>query len=229
MRVTLCFLIAAPLTVVLCLARWHDVWATFGCYHLGICLVAPAGYALLAEGRSWRRHLVDLGLVVPRPGPGIAAGLGCGLVMCAGCVGGFVLLRELYPDFFPDHRRLTVILGDWGVNPDRFVWLILFMVLCNGVAEELFWRGFIHHRLRETTPRARTLLLTTLAYTGYHTLTIGLLFQGWAVVMGLTLLVLVAGLFWAWLRERFGSVWPALLSHAGATLGYMTICYLILN
>jgi membrane protease YdiL (CAAX protease family) len=30
-----------------------------------------------------------------------------------------------------------------------------------------------------------------------------------------------AGVGWAWLRERTGSVWPALLSHGAATTAYM--------
>ena len=32
-----------------------------------------------------------------------------------------------------------------------------------------------------------------------------------------------AGCFGGWLRERYGNVWPAMLCHGGATLGYMFI------
>jgi membrane protease YdiL (CAAX protease family) len=35
--------------------------------------------------------------------------------------------------------------------------------------------------------------------------------------------IFAAGFGWGWLREKTGSVWPALLSHAGATVGYMIV------
>ena len=35
--------------------------------------------------------------------------------------------------------------------------------------------------------------------------------------------IFVAGLGWGWLREKTGSVWPALLSHAGAAGAYMAV------
>ena len=70
--------------------------------------------------------------------------------------------------------------------------------------------------------------VSTLAYTSYHTVTIGTLIPGWTVAAVFTLLVFAAGLFWARLRLRYDSVWPALLSHTGATLGYMAVCYQIL-
>ena len=35
--------------------------------------------------------------------------------------------------------------------------------------------------------------------------------------------ILAAGLLWGWLRQRSGSVWPALLGHWGAVAAYAAV------
>jgi membrane protease YdiL (CAAX protease family) len=97
------------------------------------------------------------------------------------------------------------------------------MVLFNGIAEELFWRGYIHRRLEGFQARRVAIGTAALFYASYHALTIALLFRSFVVGPLFLVVVFAAGCFWGWLRERYGNVWPAMLSHAGATAGYMIV------
>ena len=49
------------------------------------------------------------------------------------------------------------------------------------------------------------------------------LFHAAAVTLLFLVTIFAAGCFWGWLREKYGTVWPALLGHAGATAGYMIV------
>lgn len=142
---------AAPLVVVGTLFVARSVWLTFLLYHLGICLVAP----LLAgrPGRAGlRAHLRDIGL---RP-RGRALGLALGAGLALAIVGAFALRGRA----FLAAGALPGVLGGWGVGPASLPALFAFMLLGNGVAEELFWRGWVHGRLRARRPRAAAIAAT---------------------------------------------------------------------
>ena len=107
------------------------------------------------------------------------------------------------------------------LEPGHAPGLILFMAVVNGPAEELFWRGFVAAELRPASGLAVRLLVPGLLYSSYHAVTIPALVPvPWLAALMLAA-VLGAGVGWAWLRERTGSVWPALLSHGAATTAYM--------
>lgn len=207
----------APLLVVLGLLGLHSVVAVFALYHVGLCLVVPAVLALRA-GLSWRTHVQNLGLVRG----GVKIGLVLGALMALAPVAAF----WLRPDLFPAAEQLRGVLATWGVDPGAMGVLLLFMGLVNGPAEELFWRGWLQGG--QPRARGRNIGLVVL-FSSYHVATTGALAPG---IGGLALMltgVVAAGAFWAWSRARWGSVWVALLSHGGATVGYMGVCWAILR
>lgn len=217
--VSIFWLIAAPAIVVLTLLVWRNVWATFALYHLGTCLVVPLVDRRLIQRDSWPEVGAYLGLCGPDLRAGVRTGALLGLVMAAGTV----LFFELGGGSLLDRTAIQEALSGWGVTPSQTKALILVMVLGNGMAEELFWRGWIHRRLASWRPRFGAHLVAAFFYTTYHVATVSLLVDDVRVVVLFMLTILAAGLIWAWLRERFGNVWPALLSHMGATLGYMAV------
>jgi membrane protease YdiL (CAAX protease family) len=146
---------------------------------------------------------------------GLALGLGLGLGTLAVFALGHARLLA--------GRDIPAILEGWGVAGRGVPLMLAFMVLGNGACEELFWRGWLHTRLARRPGRAATLAVTAAAYTSYHAITVGS-FTASVPVMGLFLAAIFgAGLFFGWLRERWGSVWPPLLAHTGATAGYMVV------
>jgi membrane protease YdiL (CAAX protease family) len=215
----LLYLAAAPLAVVLPLLLWRNVFAVFALYHLGFCLLLPLVVNLAGRRRSPGDHLADLGLA----GPGTRRGLARGLALGAALGGGTLLVFELLGDAFLADQSIGATLTAWGAGPERQAALFWFMVLANGPAEELYWRGFVHRELVPERDPWPTLLLVAAAYASYHAVTVQML-VGKAWVSGLFLVgIWGAGIGWGWLRLRTGSVWPPLLGHAGAVAGYMMV------
>lgn len=214
LALTLFLLLLAPCLVVLTL---RDLRLTFLTYHVGLCLLVPLAISL-AEDRGLRGHARLLGLTSCRRGS-VREGLLTGLF--AG--GGTFLFFVLAGTRVLDPARAADAMAGWGVTVGEDTWLVAFMLLLNGPAEELFWRGWIHGRLSDVRPRLLPPAAATMAYASYHLATLNALLPQTGAVLVSFLGVLVAGAWWAWRRERRGDVWAPLLGHAGATAGYMAV------
>lgn len=208
--------VLAPLVVVVGLLVARQVAVVFLVYHLGICLVVP-WLVERAEGRSWRQHLDQLGL-----------GGGCrrlGATLAIALVAIPLAAFMVAPELFPGATRLTGALAAWGVDPTRPWPVLLFLGLVNAPAEELFWRGWLQHRLGPSTGSLAALVVL---FTSYHAVTIGVLAPTPLARAAMLGGVLVAAAAWAWSRRRWGTIWPALASHLGASAGYVAVCLWIL-
>jgi membrane protease YdiL (CAAX protease family) len=221
--------IAAPLAVVICIFWLHNVWWVFATYQAAICLVAPA-IESRRSGRSWREHAALLGLRRERTpgdsmervgsvrGISVVLGLATALVTAA-----FLVLTR---DRFLDATRIAHTLANWGVSSSKVPVVLGIMAVLNAAAEELFWRGYFPGRvmLASASPsRVLTVFIPATLYASYHAATIGQLVGGTSGAVLMTSGVLGAGLLWGWLRQRTGSVWPALMSHSGAVIAYLTV------
>jgi membrane protease YdiL (CAAX protease family) len=228
-RFPLLLAIIAPLDVVVCIFWLHSVWWVFATYQVAICLVIPA-VASRRSGLTWREHAALLGL---RRGHGRAGSMervrsvrGISIVLglaTAVVTAGFLVLTR---DRFLDATRIEHTLAGWGVSASTVPVVLGIMAVLNAAAEELFWRGYFPGRvaLASTSPSSLlTVFLPAALYASYHAVTIGQLVgnAGGAVLM--TGGVLGAGLLWGWLRQRTGSVWPALISHSGAVIAYLAV------
>jgi len=74
-------------------------------------------------------------------------------------------------------------------------------------------------------PRAAIALLIGL-FASYHALTLAILAPGPGQAALMLGAVVAAAGFWTWLRIRTGSVWPPLLAHTGAAMGYTLVALL---
>ena len=209
--------LAGPLLVVLGLTVLHSAPLVFVCYHVVLCLAVPAGLSRRA-GLDPAAHLRALGLARRGLQTGLALGLVSALVP--------PVLFLLAPTLFPDTVRLRAALADWGLEASAPAGFLFFLALLNGPAEELFWRGWL---LRAPGPGPLPQVLLAALFTSYHAVTIGRL----APTLGATALMLAgvlgAALLWTWSRARWQSVWPAVLSHTGATCGYLYVCSRLLD
>lgn len=203
---------AAPLLVAFGLVLLRSAAFVFAAYHVVLCLVVPAWLAR-RSGCGLGAHARALGLA--------RRGLQAGLVL--GLVSALVppLAFALAPSLFPDAERLRAALAGWGLSPGAPAFFLFFLAVVNGPAEELYWRGWL---LREPAPARPVRAALALLFTSYHALTIGRLAPDAGAAALLTAGVLVGALAWTWMRARWGSVWPALCSHAGLTCGYLYVC-----
>jgi membrane protease YdiL (CAAX protease family) len=235
-------LIAAPAAVMFCLEFLHSAWLTLLVYQFGICLVIPALDSVAGRGLSWAEHAEMIGLGGPGAGRALRWGAVVAIATATACGGAL----WLWGDVFLDPQRIRTILSGWGVTPRQTAWLYAIVALVNAPAEELFWRGYLHARWvpaprPERSPRAASpqppvvrhagasIAILAVGYTSYHLLTIARLIPSLTGAITASGGVLAAGLFWGWLRQRTGSVWPALLSHAGAVAAYLVASAAILN
>jgi membrane protease YdiL (CAAX protease family) len=221
---TLIWMLTAPLVMIVALVGLHSAWAALLLYHLGTCLLAPWLQAH-RRGLTWREHTASLACERPRTAAGWWAGLLSGLLLGGAALLAFALMDGaiLAPPIVRD------ALARWGVSSGTYPLLAFLLLLGTGPAEELFWRGFIQGRLTGDLGARRAILLTALAFTVYHTLTLAALTGNALWTAAGALLVCAAGAFWGWLREKYESVWPAALSHAAAAAGYLAIGAILLG
>lgn len=214
----------APLTVVVALEVLHSAFLVLAVYHVGLCLALPAWLTRRAGG-SWRRHLRALGLV--GAGPGHAGLRAAGLTALAVAAGvGVVLAWHWWPGLFPDRERLANALASWGVDAAGTAPLLLFIAVVNGPAEEAFWRGWLERRPARSPlgPGLRAVL-----FTSYHVITVGALAPHVTAAAAMLTVVLGAAVVWTWSRRRWGTLWPAIAMHTGATLGHVAVCRAIMT
>lgn len=197
----------------------RNVFAVFAIYHLGFCLLLPAAKNFLHRRFTISDHLEYVGLTGPGTMRGVLLGLGLGVILA----GGTILAFRLFGGVFLADQNIPEILGRWGVDQGNMPLMFWFMVLVNGPAEELYWRGFVYGEMSDGKPRTATILLTSACYASYHGVTVFLLNPNVPVAVLFMVFIFAAAFGWGWLREKTGSVWPALLAHAGATAAYMVV------
>ncbi|MGD9547549.1 MAG: CPBP family intramembrane glutamic endopeptidase [Candidatus Krumholzibacteriia bacterium] len=127
----------------------------------------------------------------------------------------------LAPAMFPAPDTLDKVLSGWGLDSRHPGFTMAFMAIVNGPAEELFWRGWLQDRLLKGWRSGAVLVLL---FSSYHVLTVGTLAPGPPGTVIMHIGVMAGAVFWTWSRRRWDSIWPALLSHWGATMGYMLVC-----
>ncbi len=213
------WLLGPPVLVVAILLWGRNVFAVFAAYHLGFCLFLPAVRNICRRRLAFSQHMIFLGVT----GPGTIRGLALGLVLGVALGGGTIVVFQLFGDVFLAGHNLPEILAQWGVNQKNLALLFWFMILINGPAEELYWRGFLHRKTANRLPRWAAILVIAACYASYHGVTVYLLVADVPVAVLFLAAIFAAGTGWGWLREKTGSVWPALLGHAGATIGYMIV------
>jgi membrane protease YdiL (CAAX protease family) len=89
-----------------------------------------------------------------------------------------------------------------GVTPRAAIAVLLLFPI--GPAEEFYWRGLMQGYLRGMITPARAIVLTSLIYASIHIVTLN---------PSLLLVALIGGLVWGYIYERFGNLFPVLVSH----------------
>jgi membrane protease YdiL (CAAX protease family) len=112
--------------------------------------------------------------------------------------------------FFPLFSLLTNT--PLAIQPN-WQWLILNVVLVNGLAEEIMMRGFVFRHLREGRPFWRAAALSTVYFAAYHLVLI--LIAGPLIGIIAVLVAIPAGLLTAYVYERGNNtIWGSALFHA---------------
>lgn len=155
--------------------------------------------------------------------PGLIVG---GLIVAAGLAAYFGYLKHSpYLHSAPELIRLKI--NDMGLtSPALYITFALFLAVPHSLLEEYYWRWFVFGQLRRVTPFAPALLLSSLGFMSHHVIVIHqFLQQGWMVTLFFSLCVALGGGLWAWLYERYGSLYGPWFSHLLVDCGIMFIGY----
>lgn len=102
--------------------------------------------------------------------------------------------------------------------------VMLAMVTLMAMAEEIGWRSYLLPRMQRLLPRRRAAIAVGFVHGLFHlplilfTSTYDNVGSRWVVAPMVVLSVTSAGVFYAWLKERSGSVWPVAFAHATANV-----------
>ncbi len=143
--------------------------------------------------------------------------------LCYGAiVGGYFLLKN-YIDFSNITKSLT---SDIGVNADNFVFVAIYISLCNSFLEEFFFRGFAFITLKNHIGRWVAYLFSSFIFAFYH---IGMTF-GWVelpIFFGGLVGLFAGGVIFAYLNERRGNIYSSWIVHMFINFGINTVGFIL--
>lgn len=102
--------------------------------------------------------------------------------------------------------------------------VMLAMVTLMAMAEEIGWRSYLLPRMQMLLPRRRAAIAVGFVHGLFHlplillTSTYDSVGSRWVVAPMVLLSVTSAGVFYAWLKDRSGSVWPVAFAHASVNV-----------
>jgi membrane protease YdiL (CAAX protease family) len=112
-------------------------------------------------------------------------------------------------------------LSPWmSAGANLVVAIVLGTVLILG--EEIGWRGFLLPRMQELLPKRRAALVTGVLHGLFHlpiillTTTYDSEGKRYIVAPIVVVTIALAGVFYAWLRDRSNSIWPVAIAHNAA-------------
>ena len=97
--------------------------------------------------------------------------------------------------------------------------MAIVIVTILALTEEIGWRGYLLPRVQTLVPKRRAALVVGFIHGMFHvplmvfTTTYNNVGSRWIVVPTVVVTLTAAGVFYAWLKDRSGSVWPVALAH----------------
>lgn len=138
--------------------------------------------------------------IYPLSTPDIFIGLFSALLLYAMFWAGHFLSTRILPFAASQIGSIYDIRSEQ--NPMLIACLLMFLI---GPSEEIFWRGFVQHRLSKKFGRLTGLIIAAGLYTGVH-------------IASLNFMLIAAsalcGIFWGLLFMQTKKLWPCIISHA---------------
>jgi membrane protease YdiL (CAAX protease family) len=99
--------------------------------------------------------------------------------------------------------------------------------------EEIGWRGYLLPRVQALVPKRQAALVVGFIHGMFHvplmvfTTTYNNVGSRWVVVPTVVVTVTAAGVFYAWLKDRSGSVWPVAFAHGTVNALIDGVAYIV--
>lgn len=115
-----------------------------------------------------------------------------------------------------------------GVTKDNFLFVGLYIALCNSLLEEYFFRNFAFLTLAKDGSKTFAYLFSAIAFGVYHAGMLITMVPPLLFILALVALFL-CGLLLNYLNARSETIWVSWLLHMGANLGINTIGMILLG
>lgn len=173
---------------------------------------------------------------LPLPGRPRFGGLWPGLVFSAIVFAGMMTIYFFWlkrtPLFEGTAEQVSKKLTEFGLaTPALYLVFGVFVSLPHALLEEYYWRWFVYGRLRKHVSVKTAMLLSSLGFMAHHVIVLAVYLPGyfWIGVVPLSLCIAAGGAFWAWLYERYGTIYSAWISHSLIDMAIFVIGYDLLR
>ena len=142
-------------------------------------------------------------------------GLGLGLCLGGGIFAVILAAFFLFRDFIDLRAIADGLLGKEGISRENFLWVALYISICNSFLEELLFRGILFRSVFQKSP-VLAYILSMAAFSMIHLLGYDYPSLGhWGLAF---VQYLPAGFFFAFAYHRSGSIYSAILAHMANNL-----------
>jgi membrane protease YdiL (CAAX protease family) len=113
-----------------------------------------------------------------------------------------------------------------GITADNFLYVSLYISLCNSFLEEFFFRGFGFMTLKKHTSQKIAYIFSSAVFAVYH---IGMLFEMFNIGVLLLLMfgLIVGGCIFNFLNERNDNIYPSWFVHMFANFAINTVGFIL--
>jgi len=213
MAAVLALCLLAPVSILIGLVLFRNVWITFFLFHGIVCTGIPLAVAFRNRFRPAFFRELGFGNFRQASKQGILLGLAYFMLI--------LIFFSLFRNRALDADAVRSLLAGWHVTEKHMGLFLLMMIVANALLEEIFWRGYIFSRLGKRAGLLMSVLISSFFYASYHFLTTVLLFRlSFAILF--TAAILAAGVFWGLLRYKTQSLYGPVFSHLLADMGIMT-------
>ena len=179
-------------------------------------IVLPVVWLLFVDGGklSWS----------PTNKKGILAGLAWSIPFAFVIFIAYGLIRgSLIP---PSAKHQVMELGI--TSPANFLIFASAMSLVNSLMEEYVWRWFVFSKFKILVGVWPAIVLSAFYFTVHHVIIVWNFGSLWLVFLG-SISIFTGGIIWAWLYNKYNSIWPGWICHVAADTAIMCITWRLIT
>ena len=174
-------------------------------------IVLPVVWLLYVDGGklSWS----------PTSKKGVIAGFVAAISVGAVILGTYLIAK----DSVIDPVQVKELMIELGISsPAKFLIFASSMSLLNSLMEEYVWRWFVFSKFKVLFGAKPAIVLSAIFFTIHHVVIVWSLGSLWIVFLG-SIGLFAGGVIWAWLYNKYNSIWPGWICHVAADTAIMWV------
>ncbi|HIN09530.1 MAG TPA: CPBP family intramembrane metalloprotease [Phycisphaerales bacterium] len=113
-------------------------------------------------------------------------------------------------------------------SPANFLIFASAMSLVNSLMEEYVWRWFVFSKFKVLFGVWPAIVLSAFFFTVHHVVIVWSFGSLWLVLLG-SISIFTGGIIWAWLYNKYNSIWPGWICHVAADTAIVWITWRLIT